>query len=88
MRDVRARARNGYALSLRGFVESPMDEETLQNIEKGKSQMRREDLRVRVNPTKQLSVPRFRMKCFGTSSNGRSYVPARTIFRSHRFFQG
>ena len=34
----------GYALSLRGFVESPMDEETLQNIEKGKSQMRQEDL--------------------------------------------
>ena len=31
----------GYALSLRGFVESPMDEETLQSIEKGKSQMRR-----------------------------------------------
>jgi len=30
-----------YTLSLRGFVECPMDEETLQSIDKGKSQMHR-----------------------------------------------
>lgn len=33
--------KTSYKLTLRGFVECPMDEETLQSIEKGKSQMRR-----------------------------------------------
>ena len=53
-----------------------MDEETLQNIEKGKSQMCRGRL-LGNSKSHEAALGTEADEMLGTSSNGRSYVPAR-----------